>query len=34
MRHVFRSMYSFSGVMVYAGLAMVGKIGSDDAKQN
>ena len=32
MRSDFRSEFSFSSVMVYPGLAMVGELGSDDAK--
>jgi hypothetical protein len=32
MRNDFRSEYCFSGVMVFPGLAMVGELGSDDAK--
>jgi hypothetical protein len=32
MRTDFRSEFCFSGVMVYPGLAMVGELGSDDAK--
>jgi hypothetical protein len=31
-RSDFRSMFCFSGVMVYPGLVMVGEFGSDDAK--
>jgi hypothetical protein len=32
MRSYFKSESCFSGVMVYPGLAMVGELGSDDAK--
>ena len=32
MRSDFRSESCFSGVMVYPGLAMMGELGSDDAK--
>jgi hypothetical protein len=32
MRSDFQSECCFSGVMVYPGLAMVGELGSDDAK--
>jgi hypothetical protein len=32
MKSDFRSESCFSGVLVYPGLAMVGEMGSDDAK--
>ena len=32
MRSDFRSESCFSGVMVYPGFAMMGELGSDDAK--
>jgi hypothetical protein len=32
MRRDFRSESCFAGMMVYPGLAMVGELGSDDAK--
>ena len=32
MRNEFRSESCFSSVIVYPGLAMVGELGSDDAK--